>query len=64
MKAAGFLLVLGLAQMVGDVTHFLPPAETAAGVRPGRPPYVAVVLDPLPGPSLGSMQTRFEAPCR
>lgn len=32
------------------------------GLRATRSP--AVELEPLPGTSLGSMQTRFEAPCR
>ena len=32
------------------------------GLRATRTP--AVELEPLPGTSLGSMQTRFEAPCR
>ncbi|MEA2488652.1 MAG: hypothetical protein QOH21_444 [Acidobacteriota bacterium] len=36
--------------------------ELGIAVTPGT--RRAVVLEPLPGTSLGSLQTRFEAPCR
>ena len=47
------------------MTHALcgdAPLLRELGLRATRTP--AVELEPLPGTSLGSMQTRFEAPCR
>src|SRR5687767_1683438 len=54
MKAAGFLLVLGLAQMVGDVTHLLPLKAVAAATGASPAPKVFSAVQ-----GLETYSTRF-----
>src|SRR5687767_9166333 len=54
MKAAGFLLVLGLAQMVGDLTHFLPLKAIAAATGASPAPKVFSAVQ-----GLETYSTRF-----
>src|SRR5687767_15937977 len=54
MKAAGFLLVLGLAQMVGDLTHFLPLKAVAAATGASPAPKVFSAVQ-----GLETYSTRF-----
>ncbi len=54
MKAAGFLLVLGLAQMLGDVTHLLPLKAVAAATGASPAPKVFSAVQ-----GLETYSTRF-----
>ena len=54
MKAAGFLLVLGLAQMLGDITHLLPLKAVAAATGASPAPKVFSAVQ-----GLETYSTRF-----
>src|SRR5688572_30320520 len=54
MKAASFLLILGLAQMVGDLTHFLPLKAVAAATGASPAPKVFSAVQ-----GLETYSTRF-----